>query len=224
MSITEKLLKIQTELKVPKKNYNSFSKYYYRSCEDILDAVKPLCKKNNVVLTLTDEICTVQERFYISATATVTDVETGENYSTTAYAREEENQKGKDGSQITGTASSYARKYALCGLFCIDDGRDPDSDGGEASKPTNKPASKPTDDKENKAAAQRTIRKHIADKAKEAGIPDEDIVLYSQSVYKKTPKEMSVEEAEDLYKAVENGEKFKKDVNKIRAKEGIKNE
>ena len=126
MMIQDRLLKIQTELKAPKGQYNSFGKYRYRSAEDILEAVKPLCAGYGVVLTLSDSLINMGDRFYIQATATVTHGE--ESISVTAYAREEETKKGMDGSQITGTASSYARKYALNGLFLIDDTKDADTD------------------------------------------------------------------------------------------------
>ena len=128
MNIYEKLLNIQTELKAPKGQYNSFGKYKYRSCEDILEAVKPICAKNKATLILSDSLENIGDRYYIKATATLIDVENGENLENTAYAREEAEKKGMDGSQITGTASSYARKYALNGLFNIDDTKDADTD------------------------------------------------------------------------------------------------
>lgn len=123
-----KILKIQNELKAPKGQYNSFGKYKYRSCEDILEAVKPLLKENKLIMNITDELVYIGERYYIKATAILTDVENGEQFINVAYAREDENKKGMDGSQITGTASSYARKYALNGLFLIDDTKDADTD------------------------------------------------------------------------------------------------
>lgn len=122
----ENLIKIQSELKAPKGQYNSFGKYRYRSAEDILEAVKPLCAKYNCQLTLSDELQSIGERYYVKATVSITDGK--ETVSVSAYAREEETKKGMDGSQITGTASSYARKYALNGLFCIDDTKDADTD------------------------------------------------------------------------------------------------
>lgn len=122
----EKLIKIQKELKAPKGQYNSFGNYKYRSAEDILEAVKPLCAENGCLLTLCDTLENIGDRYYIKATATFTDGE--KSVEVTAYAREEENKKGMDGSQITGTASSYARKYALNGLFLIDDTKDADTD------------------------------------------------------------------------------------------------
>ena len=126
LSLTEKLIKIQKELKAPKNNYNSFGKYKYRSAEDILEAVKPLNAEHGLLLTLTDEPVFIGDWHYIKATATITDG--NETHSVSAYARESENKKGMDHSQVTGTASSYARKYALNGLYLIDDTKDADTD------------------------------------------------------------------------------------------------
>ena len=125
--INIKLMNIQQELKAPKGQYNSFGKYAYRSCEDILEAVKPLLKKEKVVLTIGDELQYIGNRYYIKATATLIDIESEATISNSAYAREEETKKGMDGSQITGASSSYARKYALNGLFGIDDNKDSDT-------------------------------------------------------------------------------------------------
>ena len=122
----ENLIKIQSELKAPKGQYNSFGKYKYRSAEDILEAVKPICAKYGCLLMLSDNVVDVGERYYVEATATLT-TPGKKTFVVTAYAREDENKKGMDGSQITGTASSYARKYALNGLFCIDDTKDADT-------------------------------------------------------------------------------------------------
>ena len=125
MSIDESLLFIQQELKAPKGQFNKFGNFYYRSCEDILEGVKPLLKARGCVLTLSDTVKAVGDRVYVEACATLSD---GEHVKqVTAYAREAETKKGMDDSQITGTASSYARKYALNGLFCIDDTKDSDS-------------------------------------------------------------------------------------------------
>ena len=125
--INIKLMNIQQELKAPKGQYNDFGKYAYRSCEDILEAVKPLLKKEKVVLTISDELQYIGNRYYIKATATLIDTESEAIISNSAYAREEETKKGMDGSQITGASSSYARKYALNGLFGIDDNKDSDT-------------------------------------------------------------------------------------------------
>lgn len=123
----EKLTLIQSELKAPKGQYNSFGKYKYRSCEDIQEAVKPLLKKYNVSLTLSDDLQLIGERYYIKVVATLICNETKESVCVTSFAREEENKKGMDGSQVTGASSSYARKYALNGLFLIDDTKDADA-------------------------------------------------------------------------------------------------
>lgn len=149
LNLTAKLLAIQNELKAPKGQYNSFGKYKYRSAEDILEAVKPLCAKYKMLVFLKDEIqvvgtekvttrtlkdgvetetCVESLRTYIVATATIIDTEGAESLSVMAQAREPQTKTGMDAPQITGTASSYARKYALNGLFCIDDTKDADTD------------------------------------------------------------------------------------------------
>lgn len=127
--LPERLLAIQNELKAPKGQYNSFGKYKYRSAEDILEAVKPIAMKHNVLIYCSDDIVMVGNRIYVKAIATAEDV-TGicNAIAVTAFAREPDDKKGMDASQITGTASSYARKYALNGLLCIDDAKDADTD------------------------------------------------------------------------------------------------
>lgn len=127
MNVYEKLLNVQTQLKAPKNQFNKFGGYNFRNCEDILEAVKPICKKENALVFLTDAIVKVDERYYVEATATFVDIESGEKLQAVAYAREEESKKGMDGSQVTGASSSYARKYALNGLFDIDDTKDSDT-------------------------------------------------------------------------------------------------
>ena len=146
--INIKLMNIQQELKAPKGQYNSFGKYSYRSCEDILEAVKPLLKREKVVLTISDELQYIGNRYYIKATATLIDTESEATISNSAYAREEETKKGMDGSQITGASSSYARKYALNGLFGIDDNKDSD---------TTNISSKEDEPKEEKKASPKQI-------------------------------------------------------------------
>ena len=126
LTLEEKLAVIQTKLVAPKGQYNSFGKYNYRSCEDILEAVKKHLKDLGLTLRLTDEPVEIGDRYYIKATAILTDAKTGEHIENTAYARESETKSGMDASQITGATSSYARKYALNGLFCIDDTKDAD--------------------------------------------------------------------------------------------------
>ena len=122
----KELVSIQQELKAPKGQYNSFGKYHYRSCEDILEAVKPLLGKYNCFLNVSDQIEMVGDRIYVKATATLTNSEC-KSVTSTAFAREQENKAGMDSSQLTGSTSSYARKYALNGLFCIDDTKDADT-------------------------------------------------------------------------------------------------
>ena len=122
------LMAVQAGLKAPKSQHNSFGKYDYRSAEDIIEAVKPLLKENGLFLTMSDDIVQIGDRYYVKATVSVTDIVTGESVQTSALAREAAQKKGMDESQVTGTASSYARKYALNGLFAIDDTKDADTD------------------------------------------------------------------------------------------------
>jgi hypothetical protein len=129
----DKLVKIQQELKVPKNRRNTFGNYNYRSCEDIVEAAKPLCAKYGLALTLSDEVIEIGGRVFVKASASLTDGETFQQ--SFGWAREAETQKGMNDSQITGSTSSYARKYALNGLFAIDDVADADAtnDHGKAS-------------------------------------------------------------------------------------------
>ena len=150
-NVREKLAAVQKVLKAPKNQYNSFGKYSYRSCEDILEAAKPLCIENGLILTISDDIVAVGERYYIKATAAVTDVKDGERVECSGIAREAEERKGMDSSQVTGSTSSYARKYALNGLFSIDDTKDADATNTHG-----------------KANAQAVV-----DKAQAAGVPVE---------------------------------------------------
>lgn len=126
IAMNDKLMHVQEKLKAPKSNYNSFGKYKYRSCEDILEAVKPLLAEEGLTLTLSDEIEQIGDRYYVRATASLYENDNLIEI-VSAYAREEDAKKGMDASQITGTASSYARKYALNGLFLIDDTKDADT-------------------------------------------------------------------------------------------------
>ena len=129
MTVYKKLFEVQQELKAPKNQRNTFGNYNYRSAEDILEALKPVLKNHNATVFLSDKIVVKENLWpYAEATATFVDIETGEFVSSNGYAREAETKKGMDPSQITGSASSYARKYALNGLFLIDDSVDPDSD------------------------------------------------------------------------------------------------
>ncbi len=126
-NLAEKLLYIQQNLKAPKNQYNKFGNFKYRSCEDILEAVKPLLAETKTVLLISDDIQVKGDRFYVVATAVLMDTESGETFDNQACARETEDNKAKmDAAQVTGTSSTYARKYALNGLFCINDSKDPD--------------------------------------------------------------------------------------------------
>lgn len=127
MGIYNKLINIQSELKCNKSQFNKFGGYAFRSCEDILEAVKPILAKYSCALFLTDTIELIGDRYYIKATATIVDVEDNSTLSNNGFAREDESRKGMNSDQLTGATSSYARKYALNGLFCIDDAKDSDS-------------------------------------------------------------------------------------------------
>ncbi len=127
MEAYKALLLIQSELKAPKGQYNSFGKYNYRSCEDIVEALKPLLSKTNTVLIVNDKITMVGDRYYIEAKAKLISVDDCSSVESTAYAREDEQKSGMSLSQVTGATSSYARKYALNGLLAIDDTKDADT-------------------------------------------------------------------------------------------------
>ena len=143
MGIQEKLMNIQYELKCNKSQYNSFGRYAYRSSEDILEAVKPLLYKYKATLVINDDIVLIGDRFYVKATSKITDIETGECVESTAFAREDESQKGMSSAQVTGSVSSYARKYSMNALFAIDDNKDDDAINmhGKDIKPNMTPVS-----------------------------------------------------------------------------------
>lgn len=172
MAIYEKLLNIQSELKAPKNQTNNFGRYNYRSCEDILEAVKPILKKEKCVVIVNDEIEHVDNRFYVKATISLVDVESGEIIASSAYAREEENKKGMDSSQVTGASSSYARKYALNGLFAIDDTKDGDvTNSGEEN--------------ESSASQQSLIKQQIGEILKVKGIGFDKLTEVIKTKFKK---------------------------------------
>lgn len=140
-SFDRRLISVQRKLKAPKNMFNSFGGYYYRSCEDILEGLKPLLEEYELLLSIDDELMYLEGRFYVKATVTVTDIRTGMHRSAHAFAREPENRKGSDQSQVTGSCSSYARKYALNALFLIDDTKD--ADVPPKQEPKEPPASGP---------------------------------------------------------------------------------
>lgn len=180
MNVYEKLLAIQTELKAPKSQYNSFGRYNYRNCEDILEAVKPLAEKQKAVVTLTDDISVIGERYYVKATAKFVDVETGDLIENTAYAREEEEKKGMDGSQVTGASSSYARKYALNGLFAIDDTKDSDSTNtGDSKKDSGNKGASGSQKQAQKPAVKQQQLPQAVDNAETAEKPEKKATAQS---------------------------------------------
>lgn len=188
LNIYEKLLNIQNELKAPKNQFNKFGNYKYRNAEDILEAVKPICLKYKAVINVRDTIIQVGDRYYVEATAYITDVEKPADYiENRACAREEESKKGMDSSQVTGATSSYARKYALNGLLCIDDTKDTDSE--EYQKTSTK----------KELLIQDIQKNNILEKF----TPDE-IKKYLEEVNKSKLSELTIVEASNLLKRKEN--------------------
>ena len=171
-----KLINIQQKLKAPKGQYNSFGKYAYRSCEDILEALKPILADEQCAIVLSDEVRQIGERYYIVATAKLYDHEGNVVAQNTALAREETEKKGMDGSQITGASSSYARKYALNGLFGIDDNKDSDTTNtGEDNPKTYKKDNKQQNKAQNKqsASARKVVFDQIRTEITKAGLSEE---------------------------------------------------
>lgn len=185
MEFIEKIVAIQSELKAPKGQYNSFGKYNYRSCEDILEGVKPLLAKHGLVLTIQDSIDLIGDRFYVKATATITDGK--EQLSTSAYARESLDKKGMDASQVTGATSSYARKYALNGLLAIDDTKDADH-MDNSKKPVQQ--------------TQETVYNwnSLKTRAVQGGISEEELVQYVTETFKVSkPSELKQEHYQQAF-------------------------
>ena len=185
------IISIQNELKAPKGQFNSFGRYKYRSCEDILEAVKPLLQKYSCSLNISDEVVMVGDRFYVKATATL-GKDTGEVVSSSvAFAREDETKKGMDGAQVTGAASSYARKYALNGLFCIDDTKDADTDEyTKNTKPEKEPAEK---DKICNLYIQ------LVQKVTESNIEIDALMKYLKANDKRLPNDVTYESLPEKY-------------------------
>lgn len=225
MSIIKKLSAIQTELVAPKNQYNSFGKYKYRSTEDIFEGLKPLIQKYSVAITVQDDIILIGDRYYVKATAKITDTETGDFVENVAYAREEQDKKGMDSSQVTGATSSYARKYALNGLFAIDDTKDADTDelknkqdntpqsnpAPSQTKPQSKTTATPKSEPKKESTADDGVKKFIAeidslirDKVKVDSAKSKDAVesVLGHGNYKKLD-------------TIENGQKILDNLNKI---------
>lgn len=198
--LIKKVCEIQTGLKAPKNQYNSFGEYRYRSCEDILEAVKPMLKDRDLVLTISDDVVQVGERYYVKATATITD---GVNsISNSAFAREMLEKKKMDDSQITGATSSYARKYALNGLFCIDDTKDADALPPDEKLP---PKDKGVEDlkneiKSDKAKATKELNKKVAEYNKS----DDGLEMRYKNMYKMITamKQINQYKEEELMKKI----------------------
>lgn len=186
---------IQHKLKAPKGQYNSFGKYNYRSCEDILEGVKPLLKEHNLALLIDDEIVQIGERYYVKATAKITDGR--EIVSATAYAREPDTKKGMDASQVTGATSSYARKYALNGLLAIDDTKDAD---------TMDNSKKPVQQTQETVYNWQTLKV----RATQGGISEDDLVHYVTETLKvKKPSELTQEHYQQAFNWV-NAQRYAK--------------
>lgn len=210
MNIYQSLNYIQSNLKAPKGQFNSFGKYHYRSCEDILEGVKPHLKETNTCLVISDEIVTIGDHNYIKATATLYGADGGA-VANSAFAKEPLDKKGMDPSQITGATSSYARKYALNGLFCIDDTKDMDTDehqleiNRDANKNTNtKKQNNNTQKQETNAMRERRIKEeYLRSITQQMGIKQINPKLISEYINKtfnkKTSNELTEEELKTLY-------------------------
>lgn len=193
--LTQRVGDIQHKLKAPKGQYNSFGKYNYRSCEDILEGVKPLLKEHNLALLIDDEIVQIGERYYVKATAKITDGR--EIVSATAYAREPDTKKGMDESQITGATSSYARKYALNALLCIDDTKDAD---------TMDNSKKPVQQTQETVYNWQTLKA----RATQGGISEDDLVHYVTETFKVSkPSELKQEHYQQAFNWV-NAQRYAK--------------
>jgi hypothetical protein len=188
-NVREKLLAVQKALKAPKGQTNSFGGYKYRSCEDIVEAAKPLLAENGLILLMGDEIVQVADRIYVKATCRVVDAESGEEVATTALARESATKRGMDDSQITGTASSYARKYALNGLFAIDDTKDADTNAYHQQ--TQQPARQQARQKTNKPTPMQRLTAEI----KRLNLTNKEVAeVAERKMNKKTTRDMTDEE------------------------------
>lgn len=195
MEFIEKIVAIQSELKAPKGQYNSFGKYNYRSCEDILEGVKPLLAKHGLVLTIQDDIELIGDRYYVKAITTITDGK--ESISTSAYARESLDKKGMDASQVTGATSSYARKYALNGLLAIDDTKDAD---------TMDNSKKPVQQTQETVYNWQTLKA----RATQGGISEDDLVHYVTETFKVSkPSELKQEHYQQAFNWV-NAQRYAK--------------
>ena len=194
MNVYEKLMQVQTKLRAPKGQYNSYGGYSYRSCEDILEALKPLLAEVGAIVNISDEVKLIGDRFYVEATAMFLDCETGDSVVARASAREAQTRKGMDDSQITGAVSSYARKYALNGLFAIDDNKDADSTNthGKEIKPNMTPT----------GITEAQLKRLLAIGNK-AGIKKEVVEGTVRKIFNCEPKDMTKEQYDNICERLE---------------------
>ena len=197
LNVWQKLNRVQVELKAPKSQWNIFGKYYYRSCEDILEGLKTLLEKYNVAILLSDSVEQVGERYYLVAEAEFVDCETGDSIKKYGRAREEEAKKGMDSSQITGSASSYARKYALNGLFAIDDTKD--SDATNNGSQSNTQAQKSSND----YTINQNQLKRLYAIASKKGFNSETVKEHVKKRFGKEPKELNKTEYDRVVEGYE---------------------
>lgn len=197
LNVWQKLNRVQVELKAPKSQWNIFGKYYYRSCEDILEGLKTLLEKYNVAILLSDSVEQVGERYYLVAEAEFVDCETGDSIKKYGRAREEEAKKGMDSSQITGSASSYARKYALNGLFAIDDTKDSDAtnDGSQSNTQAQKSS--------NDYTINQNQLKRLYAIASKKGFNSETVKEHVKKRFGKEPKELNKTEYDRVVEGYE---------------------
>ena len=188
-NVYTKLVEVQSKLKAPKSQFNKFGNYAYRNCEDILEALKPILNQVKAVVNISDEVVLIGERYYIKATVKFIDGETGDVIEASAMAREEESKKGMDSSQLTGSTSSYARKYALNGLFAIDDTKDSDT--------TN------THGKDNVTTLSEAQLKRMYAIGYKAGLNKETIDLNIKKKYNKEAKDMTKAEYDNVVDGLE---------------------
>lgn len=194
------LMAVQSELKAPKGQENTFGKYRYRSAEDILEAVKPLLKENGLYLRISDAVELIGDRYYVKATVTAVDIATGDAESATAYAREQTEKKGMDAAQVTGATSSYARKYALNAIFGIDDTKDADTDeytrtgrsGANQGQAKEQPPAQTQDDT-------HAARQELSAEMKRLGVTKEEVVAVCVKLFgKSSSANLSVAEMRKL--------------------------
>ena len=203
MSVYLKLMNVQSELNAPKNLYNSFGKYSYRSAESIMESVKPLLLKHKAALIVNDDIVFVEGRHYIKATARFIDVESGEVVESSALAREEENKKGMDASQLTGATSSYARKYALGGLLCLDDNKDADATNTHGK---DAPTKAQTQSKQNAPSRSKVLSedqiKALYEVSEKAGYSAARLVALVKAKYKCDPEYLTKAEYDHVYNSL----------------------